>query len=409
MNFKFNDLNKSKIFYFIVTIIFFITLMIINILGLGENSDNVKSVSASEISSEEISSLEGYDIESTAKAMYMFDANSDREIFKKNCDEKLALASTTKVLTAITTLENYSGDLDEKIQVPEDAVGLEGSSMYLKSGEMLSVRELLYGLMLPSGNDSAKALAILTSGTEEEFCNLMNQTALKAGAVNSHFANSHGLDDDNHYTTARDLALITAYALKNDIFRDIVSTKNVVINQTNKYETRFYKNKNKLLFEFDDCIGVKTGFTDNAGRCLVSAVESEGLQFICVVLNCPNMFEESTRLMRKAKAEYKKYNIIDKTDIIDTINVLNGKKNEVKIYPLESFDCVLNEEELENIDVEYSYPKEIDAPVYEFDNLGDIKVFVKEHLIFSTNLCSIDNIKSIKTKDLVKDILNNWS
>lgn len=349
------------------------------------------------------------EITSSAKSMFLFDANTKREIYTKNCNQKLALASTTKIVTAITTLENFKGNLDEKIIVPNDAVGLEGTSMYLKKGEQVSVRELLYGLMLPSGNDAGKALALITSETESEFCNLMNEIAIKAGAKNSNFVNSHGLDQDGHYTTARDLALITAYALENPTFKEIVSTKNVVIDETNKYQTRYFKNKNKLLFEFEDCIGVKTGFTDNAGRCLVSATESNGTKFICVVLNCPDMFEESSRLIKMAKNEFQNYCIINKEVCIDSISVKNGKMNEIRLFPLESFNALLTKNEYENLNIIYDYPDEVEAPINIQDNLGSIKVFLNEDLIFETKICSIDSVKSISTLDLFKDILSNWS
>lgn len=352
---------------------------------------------------------ENNDIQSSAKAMYLFDANSGRELYKKNSDEKLAMASTTKICTAITVLENYNDDLDKKIEVPSEAVGLEGTSMYIKHGELLSVRELLYGLMLPSGNDAGKALSIIVAGSEDEFAKLMNETAKKAGAENSSFMNAHGLDTDGHYTTAKDLALITAYALKNDDFVNIVSTKNVVIEKTNKYETRYFKNKNKLLFDFDDCIGVKTGFTDNAGRCLVTATNSDNLKLVCVVLNCPDMFEESSRLIKKAKNEYTAYKIIDKENCIDTINVTNGKSNTIRVCPIEDFIYPLTQEEYNNIEIKTNYPQEVKAPINVKDKIGNIEVFVKDCLIFSTDICSIDSVKSLATKDLLDEIIRNWS
>lgn len=352
---------------------------------------------------------ENNDVQSSAKAMYLFDANSGRELYKKNSDEKLAMASTTKICTAITVLENYNDDLDKKIEVPSEAVGLEGTSMYIKHGELLSVRELLYGLMLPSGNDAGKALSIIVAGSEDEFAKLMNETAKKAGAENSNFMNAHGLDTEGHYTTAKDLALITAYALKNDDFVNIVSTKNVVIEKTNKYETRYFKNKNKLLFDFDDCIGVKTGFTDNAGRCLVTATNSDNLKLVCVVLNCPDMFEESSRLIKKAKNEYTAYKIIDKENCIDTINVLNGKSNSIRVCPIEDFIYPLTQEEYNNIEIKTNYPQEVKAPINVKDKIGNIEVFVKDCLIFSTDICSIDSVKSLAIKDLLDEIISNWS
>lgn len=394
--------------------IIYITSLMLSLIILLLNTINTHISFADNLSEQEKyiscnSTINAQEISSSARAMFLFDAKSGREIYQKDCNKKLALASTTKIITAITALENFTGDLDKKHIVPSEAVGLEGTSMYIKYGEELSVRELLYGLMLPSGNDAGKALALLTSQTEKNFCTLMNKTAQKAGSKNSNFTNSHGLDAEGHYTTAKDLALITAYALKNDTFREIVSTKNVVIEETNKYQTRYFKNKNKLLFDFEGCIGVKTGFTDNAGRCLVTAVEDNNRQFICVVLNCPDMFEESSKLLNMAKDNYQYYKIIDKEKSIDNVKVINGKASSTNLYALDQFGTLLSSEEYDKINIRYNYKKEYNAPISPQNVLGTIEVFIDEHLIFSTNLCSIEYIKSLNTRDLINDIIENWS
>ena len=215
----------------------------------------------------------------SAKAMCVIEKDSLRVISSKNMHEKLPMASTTKIVSAITVIQNCD-NLDEIIQVDDSAIGVEGSSIYLRQGETISVKDLLYGLMLRSGNDSAVALACHTAGNVETFAKLMNETAKNAGATNSNFVTPHGLDHKDHYTTAYDLAKITAYALNNPIFKEIVSTKMHVVEATNKSEKRYMSNKNRLLNTLDGCIGVKTGYTKRAGRCLVQL----GLrvhQFIC--------------------------------------------------------------------------------------------------------------------------------
>ena len=197
----------------------------------------------------------------------------------------MEIASTTKILTAITVIEN--ADIFMVAPIPHSAVGVEGSSIYLRDGEKWSILDLLYGLMLRSGNDAAVALAEITAGSTEEFVALMNMTARKAGANNSLFMNPHGLHDEKHLCTAEDLALITSYALKCPIFAEIVRTKTHVANkEVNgvKEKVVFY-NKNKLLYTYPDAIGVKTGYTKHSGRCLVSAAEREGRKLICVALN----------------------------------------------------------------------------------------------------------------------------
>ena len=199
-------------------------------------------------------------------AYAVIDLRSGKIIKSSNGQAKLPIASTTKILSAITVIEEVF-DLDEEIIVPSAAVGIEGSSVYLSPGERISYRDLLYGLMLRSGNDCAVALAIKTSGSVEKFVAKMNEVAKKAGAINSSFANPHGLDDEKHYSTADDLAKITVYAMKNDVFRTIVSTK---YHDTSGEVSRCFKNKNKMLWNYDGAIGVKTGYTKKSGRCLVT-------------------------------------------------------------------------------------------------------------------------------------------
>ena len=232
---------------------------------------------------------------SFAKGFCVLDVSSGEVLASGNENEKLPMASTTKILTAIVVIENM--DLSKTIKVDKKAVGVEGSSIYLKEDEEIKVIDLLYGLMLRSGNDTAVALSIATAGSEEKFVQMMNEKAKSIGAKNSSFTNPHGLDDENHYTTALDLAKITAYALKNPIFKEIVSTKLHVVPETNKTETRYFQNKNKMLSSYEGAIGVKTGYTKKTGRCLVSAAERNGKILVCVVLSCPDMWQVSRNLL----------------------------------------------------------------------------------------------------------------
>ena len=240
---------------------------------------------------------------SSAKAMCTMEASSGRVLYSKNMDAELPMASTTKIMTAITAIEDCN-DVDEKFVISPKAVGVSGTSLYLRKDEAFSVRELLYGLMLISGNDASVAIGERVGGNVKNFVELMNKTAEKIGAKNSHFANTHGLDGKGHYTSAHDLALITSYALQNETFREIVSTKTTKIINTDG-KSRYLKNKNKLLATLEGCNGVKTGFTDDAGRCLVASAERDGMQLVCVVLNCGPMFEECATLLEKGFEEYK--------------------------------------------------------------------------------------------------------
>ncbi len=343
---------------------------------------------------------------SSAGSAFVFDVDSGRVFYSKNADAKRAMASTTKIATAITVIDNCK-DLDAEVKIDKRAVGIEGTSIYLREGEVLTVRELLYGLMLRSGNDAAVALAIYTAGSVDEFATLMNKTAEKAGAENTNFANPHGLDNENHYTTARDLAKITAYALNNEDFAQIVSTKNIKIpSQEEGY--RFLSNKNRLLSSLEGCIGVKTGYTSKAGRCLVSAAERDGLRVVCVVLNCGPMFEESAAMINAVYQKYKNYEILEPYKFVADIPLGNGETPTVQVYSKKGLTLPLTEEEYSKITTEYDLPEIISAPVKSGQVVGEVKVYYDKHLIFSEKIYTIDEVDSKLLKDKVKDILDKW-
>ena len=249
----------------------------------------------------------------TAKAAVLMEQSTGRVLLKKNSEKKLPMASCTKILTAITVIENC--DVTERIEVDKRAVGIEGSSIYLRAGEKLTVTELLYGLMLQSGNDCAEALAYHVSGDKESFSNLLNDTARKIGAKNSNFVTPHGLHNDNHYTTAYDLALITCYALKNELFKKIVSTQKINISNDGYDFDRVIINKNKLLKNFEFADGVKTGYTKKAGRCFVGSATKDGMQLVAVVLDCGPMFEESQKLLQYGFNNYRFKTVYQKNKI----------------------------------------------------------------------------------------------
>ncbi len=220
---------------------------------------------------------------------------------ENNPGAKLPMASTTKIMTALLICEDC--DLDRIVTVPQEAAGVEGSSIYLKKGEEIDVRDLLYGLMLRSGNDSAVALAIIHSGSVQAFVRRMNERAEEIGATNTHFCNPNGLHDDNHYTTSHDLCAITCAAMKNALFRKVVGTKSW------QGKFRSYSNKNKMLYNYEGATGVKTGYTTKAGRCLVSSAERDGMELVCVVLNEYDMYAKSAQLLDSCFSCYALYKV----------------------------------------------------------------------------------------------------
>ncbi len=238
----------------------------------------------------------------SAQSALVMEAESKRVLFEKSGHTKLPMASTTKIITAMVALER--GNLEDKIKVSSSAAGVEGSSMYLEAGEIMTLEELLYGLMLSSGNDAAVAIAEHFGGIEK-FVTLMNQKAEELGAKNTHFENPNGLPHENHYSTAYDMALLTAHGLANPDFAKIVSTKSYAITGEGKSYPRTLSNHNKLLRMMEDCIGVKTGFTKAAGRCLVSAAKRNGMTLICVTLNAPDDWNDHMGLYNHAYTTYR--------------------------------------------------------------------------------------------------------
>ncbi len=315
----------------------------------------------------------------------VLEVNSNRVLYQSNAQEKKFMASTTKILTAICIIENC--DLDEIITINKKDTGIEGSSIYLEEGEKLSVKDLLYGLMLRSGNDCAVALANHCSGSIENFALLMNQTAQKIGAVNSNFVNPHGLHDDNHFTTAYDLALISSYSIKNPVFKEIVSTKRIKIPHTTKGYDRILINKNKMLNEFEGSTGIKTGYTKNAGRCLVTSCLRNGMELICVVLNCGPMFEESKSLLTNSFNEYKLYKIVESDNIIDFICDKNNMS--YALHVKKDLLIPLTEMEYENLEIEYNFSKTVDFILSHDKEVGNVKIIGKNGLLFEEKIYTI--------------------
>ncbi len=348
----------------------------------------------------------GAEMYTSGLAGCVLETSSGRVLYSKNKDKKLPMASTTKIMTAITAIENCD-DLDEKFEISSKAVGIEGTSLYLRKGDVFSTRDLLYALMLISGNDASVAIAEHVGGSTSEFVTMMNDLAKKIGAKNTHFANTHGLDADGHYTTAYDLALITAYALKNETFKEIVSTKNIKITN-GEGENRYLKNKNKLLFRLDGCIGVKTGFTNDAGRCLVSAIERDGVRFVCVVLNCGPMFEESETLLNTCANNYKLYDLTEFYDYKKLLPVYDGRKDNVKISTKGNFIYPLSEWEKNNLKIEYNLIDHVDAPLKKGSEVGEIKIFLGKDLLFSEKVYTIEEVKPKTIFQRFKEFAGNW-
>ena len=348
------------------------------------------------------------EVNSSARACVVIESNSKRVLFEKNMNTKLAMASTTKIMTALITLEKCE-DLDEIVKIDDRSVGIEGTSIYLRKGEELTVKELLYGLILASGNDASLALAYhIGKGNLQTFVDLMNDKAKELNLKNTCFANPHGLDAENHYTSAYDLAVITSEALKNADFREICSTQITNITGNKEVGNRFLRNKQKLLKTLKGCNGVKSGFTDNAGRCLVTSCERENFNIICVVLNCPDMFEESARLINKAYLEYRYTELLEPYYYLTSVPVTEGVSEEVRLFTMKSFCYPLKDGEIVHINIEKEIPETLSAPLEKEQIVGKISIFFDKDLIFSENIYTMESVESKDIKDKINDIIDKW-
>lgn len=346
----------------------------------------------------------------SAKAMVTIEANTKRVLYEKNKNERLPMASTTKIMTALCALESGS-NLDEEFEIDPRAVGIEGTSMYLRKGEKLCLRDLLYGLILPSGNDASCAIAYRISGSIEDFVALMNKKAKELNLVNTNFVNPHGLDAKDHYTSAYDLAIITAEALKNPEFVEIIGTKSKSVKGAGgeQGELRFLKNKNKLLTSFEGCTGVKTGFTDMAGRCFVASSKRGDLSVISVVLNCGHMFEECAMLMEKAFEEYNYIEVLEPYLFYRKAPVLKGKENEVKLWTKQGFYYPLTKEESLKISYDYEIDENLIAPLEKEQVVGKLTIKLCDEVLFETEIYTMDEIKSNELFENMKQIGHHWN
>ncbi len=273
----------------------------------------------------------------SAHSAVLMDAQTGRVLYEQNADDRALIASTTKIMTALVICEQCN--VLDRVRIPKEAVGIEGSSMYLKEGEVLTVQELLYGLMLHSGNDAAVALAIYCGGTVEGFCQLMNDKAHRLGLQNTHFENPNGLDSPGHYSTARDMAVLSVYAMKNPIFAKTVSTKSVKVGE------RYLTNHNKLLWRVPGADGVKTGFTKAAGRILVSSATRDDRRLIAVTMNDPNDWKDHADLLEQGFAGYSIQQVVSEGTCVGSVEVAGGQTGYVELLAAEDFFFALRRDE----------------------------------------------------------------
>ena len=342
-------------------------------------------------------------ISTSAKAAVVINGDNGEVIYSQNADVRLPMASTTKIMTGLLLCEY--GNFEKEITVTEEMLRVEGSSMGLLAGDRVTLHDLLYGLMLASGNDAANVIAYVLGGSTDGFVAMMNQKATEMGLKDTHFATPSGLDGKDHYTTACELAKITQYAMQNEDFAKAVSCEKAVLNYGNPPYRRSLTNHNKLLKMFDGAVGVKTGFTKKSGRCLVSAAKRDGKYVIAVTLNDPNDWQDHSALLEyglnaikqtKYSPKYSNYNI----------PVINGEKEaiSVNVEPI-----TINSLETENITDTVYLPKFIYAPVKQNDVLGRVVYSQNGKVLAEKQILANSNVKALKAqKRPVEKIIDNF-
>lgn len=348
------------------------------------------------------SSAYAKDIKLDCVAGVVIDQESGRVLYDKNGDNILPMASTTKIITAIVAIEN--NDLGDVVVVSKTAAAIGGSTVGLKAGEKITMEELLYGLMLRSGNDSAIAIAEHIGGSVEKFIKLMNDKAMELGAYNTSFVTPHGLDREEHYTTARDLAKITAYSMKNETFAKIVATKSISSGITGNF-TRNYENINKFLYRIDNSDGVKTGFTGKAGKCLVASVKHPYGRYICVVLNSSNRWKDAEKLVEYSDKNYSFIKIFSKEETIKKYRVYGGNQKYITGRIKNDLYLPVLAAEVDKYKIDVYTPSVLFSPIIENEPIGNIVVSIDEKIVAKYPVYSDRDVKRKNFIDIVKNLI----
>lgn len=403
----------KKIFYsiliFLLILLNFSTVCADDVDNEGEFENTV------EVTASSVTALP----KTNSRRYIVYDRISKSMIIGKNEDVKSAMASTTKIMTSIVILEK--ADLDEMVTVSAKAGGTGGSRLGLKKGDKASVKNLLYGLMLRSGNDAAVALAEHVGGSVKEFAELMNEKASELGLTNTHFVTPHGLDDANHYTTALELAKLTDYAMNNETFAKIVGTKSITIYINN--QPRQINNTNELLGTLNGVVGVKTGFTNNAGRCLVTETKRNNMDIITIVLGADtkkDRTKDSVNLIEYTFSKYKMYNVEEQ--IIEEFNkwkninekrilITKGKQSNPKLALGAIEKAIIPICDDDKIEYSINALTEVEAPVEQWNVMGTLTVKLNGEILENIDIVNVNEVQKRDWKDYFKIVLNtygNW-
>ena len=390
----------KKVFYIIIII----NLIMMNTIIINANDENMNLT-------------KNYFMEATnqtkaeptlnSKIAVAYDRKSGKVIYGKNENKRSAMASTTKIMTSIILIEN--ADLTQTVTISAKAAGTGGSRLGLKKNDKITMNDLLYGLMLESGNDAAVAIAENVGGSVEGFAELMNEKAKQLGLENTHFVTPHGLDDPEHYTTAYELAKLADYALKNETFARVVNTKDYTVT-INGYP-KAISNTNELLGYLNGVNGVKTGFTNNAGRCLVTSVNRNGFEIITVVLQADTKKIRTNDSINLIDYIYENYELVNIKNIVDEkfknwilinkdrIQINKCKYNNMELYMSELDNNIIpiKKSDKDKINIEINNPYYFEAPIEKDTTIGSLKIVLNEEII---DIVDIKNINTVEKRDI---------
>lgn len=423
-------MNKYTKRYIMLNKILYITLIFITVFSCFNISKALETMSSSydleEIDNEKIdidkiqkeaieTSINVDKLKLDSRIALIYDRASGRILYEKNGNKQTPMASTTKIMTAIVVLEN--ANLKDIVTIDSKAAGIGGSRLGLSKNDKITVNDLLFGLLLRSGNDASIALANYVGGSVDGFADMMNKKAEEMGLKNSHFIVPHGLDNDGHYTTAYELAKIADYALKIDKFKEIVSTKSTTISING--HSKAINNTNQLLGSISGVYGVKTGFTNGAGRCLVSSCKRGNLDIITVVIGANTTKQRTSDTIKLIEYASERFDIVNVKEIIENkfkqwqdinegrINVDKGTKNEVKLY-LEDFPyekMAIEKEDEDKIDIDVNCLYDLNAPVKEDEVIGSIKVSINEEVIETLKIYNKEEIRKKNIEDYLFEFM----
>lgn len=338
----------------------------------------------------------------SAKAAVLINGDTGEIIYSHNPDKRLPMASTTKIMTALLLCEN--GELSREITVTPEMLRVEGSSMGLLGGDKVTLHDLLYGMMLASGNDAANVTAYILGGTVDGFVKMMNDKAAELGLKNTHFDTPSGLDGESHYTTAYDLSLLARYALQNEDFSKAAASKSATLCYGNPPYKRTLTNHNRLLKTFSGAVGVKTGFTKKSGRCLVTAAKRDGKFVIAVTLNDPNDWQDHTALLQYGLNQVKLTEIKPERQSV-SIPVIGGTQQSITIsIPSATFSSLENEQ----ITSQINLPEFVYAPVSKGEKIGSVVYSKGDTVVKQTELLSDNKITAKPSKrSFLQDFAEN--